>query len=108
MERKIKAIIEKYDQSQLVKLDVRIDGGVDPLWPRLNRAILNQCGKGEATISRYAIWATTVRDNIEEAITHLEDADQEQARYYLTRAANSLSAFVEVQDLIEQNHTENT
>ena len=108
MEDKIKAIIDKYDTNLLISSDVSIDGGVDPLWPRLNRAILNQCDRGEATIPRYAAWANTVRDNIAEAIIHLEDANQEQARYYLTRAANSLSAFVEAQELFEQDHADNS
>jgi hypothetical protein len=72
--------------------------GVDPLFPRLSRAALNQISHGPAMVSRYATWAETVRDNI---IAALDESDLEQRRLLLTRAANSLSAFAEIQSLFD-------
>jgi hypothetical protein len=40
--------------------------------PRLYRAALNQYCGGDATASRYGIWANTVRDNIRQADAEFE------------------------------------
>lgn len=73
------------------------DGGVDPLFPRLRRAALNQMCEGEATVSRYGIWANTVRDNIRQAEQEMSRGNLSEARRLMWRAANSLSAFAELQ-----------
>lgn len=83
------------------------DGGLDPLWSRLERAATNQIEDSAATVSRYAVWANTVRDNIIEAISLLESGKPDAANALLVRAANSLSAFSDVQSLVNENSEEN-
>ena len=93
----LNTIISRYDQEQLRISSAYPDGGIDPLWPRFSRAVINQLDAGDATFSRYAIWANTVRDNIIEALNHMEIEDEAEVKRLLVRAANSLSAFAEVQ-----------
>jgi len=57
----------------------------------------NQMTDGEAALARYAIWANTVRDNIVEASRLIEAGQKDEAQRLLVRAANSLSAFSDVQ-----------
>ncbi len=95
-EETVYEIIRKYDQAEL-KMSHVYEGGLDGLWPRFSRAALNQTSDGEATLSRYAIWATTVRDNIVEALHCIQEEREEEAEKFLIRAANNLSAFSEVQ-----------
>jgi hypothetical protein len=54
-------------------------------------------------LSRYAIWANTVRDNITEAIALQENGNEDEAKRLLIRAANSLSSFSEVQSHFDPN-----
>ena len=98
---KIQEIIRRYDTRELKVSKAYEDGGIDPLWPRLDRAAMNQVDGGDATVSRYGIWANTVRDNIREAISLLESKKQEDAMPLLIRAANSLSAFSEIQHFLD-------
>ena len=77
------------------------DGGIDPLFPRLRRAALNQISAGDAVFSRYAIWANTVRDNVRQAMDLQEQGRHEDARRFLFRTINSLSAFAEIQALCD-------
>lgn len=77
------------------------DGGLDPLWPRFERAVMNQAEGEEATLSRYAIWANTVRDNIIEAIVLMDKGSDAETKALLIRAANSLSAFSEIQSYFD-------
>ena len=93
----LNALLESYAVNELKISRAITDGGVDPLWPRLKRAALNQESQGPAMVSRYAIWANTVRDNIIEGLQNAERGDLESAKYFLIRAANSLSAFSELQ-----------
>lgn len=93
----IRQIIDQYNQPELTLSDAFPDGGLDPLWPRFQRAVINQAEEGEATVSRYAIWANTVRDNIVAALHCVEAGRDDEARRLLIRAANSLSAFSDVQ-----------
>ena len=97
----LQEILRRCDQSEPIISRAFGDGGIDPLWPRFERAAINQIEGGEATVSRYAIWANTVRDNIVDAMRLLEDGDQQTARSRLIRAVNSLSAFSEVQALVD-------
>ncbi len=65
---------------------------------RLERAAGNQLCNGEATVSRYAIWAETIRGIILDAIGTLEEvAPSSNSTRNLMRAANSLAAFSTVQ-----------
>lgn len=91
-------IIEKYDTDREFLISTAfLDGGIDPLFGRLHRAAINQNCGGEAAISRYGIWANTVRDNIRQADVEIENGNIAAARRLLRRAANSLSAFSELQ-----------
>ena len=84
--------------SDLVTSDANVDGALDPLFPRLFRAAMNQLVDGPAAVSRYAIWANTVRDNL---VAALEAEDEAKRRRLLIRAANSLAAFAEIQSLFD-------
>jgi endonuclease-3 len=77
------------------------DGGLDPLFPRLQRAAINQIDNGDATFARYAIWANTVRDNIRHAMGISELRNHPDVKRCLIRAINSLSAFSEIQALFD-------
>ena len=91
-------IVKKYDEGRLVVSRAYLDGGLDLRWPRFERAVGNQIEDGEATVARYAIWANTVRDHIIEAMRLMDEKGQpEEARRLLIAAANSLSAFSDVQ-----------
>ncbi len=97
-EEEMEAIIAKFDTDQEFRISYAfVDGGIDPLSGRLSRAALNQLYEGEATISRYGIWANTVRDNIRQADVEINNGNIMEARRLLYRAANSLSAFSELQ-----------
>ncbi len=93
----IQNIISRYDTDEIKVSNAYEDGGLDPLWPRLERAALNQAEEGLATFSRYGIWGNTVRDNIREAMSLMESGEFDDAFPLLIRAANSLSAFSEIQ-----------
>lgn len=97
-EEDIEKIIEKFntDREFLVS-HAFASGGPDPPSNRLHRAALNQLCEGEATVSRYGIWANTVRDNIRQADIEIKNDNIIEARRLLRRAANSLSAFSELQ-----------
>jgi hypothetical protein len=96
--REMERIAEHFDTDrEFVVSKAYGDGGVDGLVPRLLRAAGNQLGDGDATVSRYAIWANTVRDNIRVAEQEMSEGNLERARSLMRRAANSLSAFSELQ-----------
>ena len=101
-EKELNCIIERYrSETELIVSEVFPDGGAQPCGPRLHRAALNQIGNGVSTFSRYAIWANTVRDNIREAIEEMKQGNVANAEHLLIRAANSLSAFSDIQELSE-------
>lgn len=100
-ERDLSAIIERYSGADDIVQNSYSDGGCSPLWPRLERAIINQLSCSLTAIPRYAIWANTVRDNIEEALHELDSGQMEDARKRLIESANSLSAFSEVQSFFD-------
>ena len=101
LEQSIDQIIERFDNDErLLRSDAYGEGGIHLLMGRLGRAALNQVDDGEATLSRYAIWANTVRDHIAEA-NRLMDSDRGQAQRLLRHAHNSLSAFAEIQALFD-------
>lgn len=100
---RIQKIIRVYDSPNIEISSAYEDGGLDPLWPRLQRAAINQSENGLATFSRYGIWANTVRDNILDAITLLESGRIHDAKPLLVRSANAMSAFSEIQYLIDKH-----
>ena len=77
------------------------DGDHGYLFPRLMRAALNQCCDGDATVSRYAIWADTVGDHISDAICLIENGEKEDGKRLLIAAYNSLGAFSEIQKQLD-------
>jgi len=98
----IDKIIASYDQvDEMIQSSAYGSGGTNLLFPRLMRAALNQCCNGDATVSRYAIWANTVRDHISTAIRLIESGDKEEGFRLLTAAHNSLSAFSEIQKQLD-------
>ena len=96
-EEKLIKILEYYDDAILRVSQAITDGGVEGLRSRLERAVLNQMSAGEYTFRLYAIWANTVRDNIREAIRLINEGKKDDGQKLLVKAANSLSAFSEIQ-----------
>lgn len=97
-EEELRRIIDKFDTDREFRTSQAFgSGGVDLLSGRLHRAALNQLCEGDATVSRYGIWANTVRDNIRQADVEIENGNIIEAHRLLRRAANSLSAFAELQ-----------
>jgi hypothetical protein len=108
-ERKLAEMVEQYDQQEIRISTAYLDGGTGPLSPRFSRSAGNQIDNGPAALSRYAIWANTVRDNIVRGMQEMESGDTELGRYHLIRVTNSLSAFCDVQahfDPLRQAHRE--
>lgn len=96
-ERKLAEMVEQYDQQEIRISTAYLDGGTGPLSPRFSRSAGNQISDGPATLSRHAIWANTVRDNIVRGMEAIGSGDTELGRYHLIRAANNLSAFYDLQ-----------
>jgi hypothetical protein len=97
-EEELEQIVERFQTDrEFIISKAFLDGGVNPLFPRLRRAALNQLCQGQATISRYGIWANTVRDNILQAENEMSKGNLDEARRFMHFAANSLSAFAEIQ-----------
>ena len=97
LERKLSEIIRKYERTDDFLISTAYgDGGLGPLFPRLERAVLNQIDGGDATLNRYAIWANTVRDNLIEVIKVIE-REPDKAIRHLKIAVNSLSCFSDIQ-----------
>jgi len=94
---RLSAIVQRYSEDRLLISSAYADGGTDPLWARFEGGVINQMENGDAMAARYAIWANTVRDNIVEAIQRMESGDQAEAKRMMVRAANSLSAYSDVQ-----------
>ena len=96
-ERILTEILEDYENTdQFLISQAYGDGGACNPFPRLHRAALNQMEGGDATLSRYAIWANTVRDNIVEAVK-LFETDNDKAIDHLKVSINSLSCFCDIQ-----------
>jgi hypothetical protein len=104
LEEQVLKIIRQYRKSNdLMLSNAYPDGGSEPLFPRLERAAINQLSCGEATLSRYGIWANTVRDTIIDSIRELGDNPENcEVIKSLVKAANSLSAFADIQKLMEE------
>jgi hypothetical protein len=97
-EEEMENIIEKFNTDWEFRIShAYLDGGPDNPSKRLQRAALDQLCEDKSTISRYGIWANTVRDNIRQADVEIENGNLAEARRLLRRSANSLSAFAELQ-----------
>lgn len=97
-EDEVEEIIEKFNTDREFRISrAFLDGGPDNPSKRLQRAALDQLCEDRSTISRYGIWANTVRDNIRQADVEIENGNLMEARRFLRCAANSLSAFAELQ-----------
>lgn len=94
----MESIVEEFDTDREFRISrAFLDGGIDPLFGRLRRAALDQLCGDMAALSRYGMWANTVRDNIRQADTEIKNGNMIEARRLLCRAGNSLSAFAELQ-----------
>lgn len=101
-DKQINKILEEYNTDNVLKISKAFgDGGAENPTMRLARAAGNQAFEDPASFSRYGIWANTVRDNICKAKKIIDDGDLEEGRRLLTRAANSLSAFSDIQALFD-------
>lgn len=99
----IREVIQSYQNSLSLKVsEAYPDGGLELLFPRLERAAMNQAGGGDADVSRYAIWANTMRDTIVACIRELGgDAENREVIKKLVQVANALSAFSDIQALLD-------
>ncbi|MBA3312086.1 MAG: hypothetical protein H0T47_02165 [Planctomycetaceae bacterium] len=115
-ENTMRRIVEQFNTDELL---VRFDAGEVSgplsldlsfmLSPRLERAALNQLSAGEATMSRYVIWAETVRGIVLDAIGVLGTMPESvDATRNLTRAANSLAAFAAIQSCVDTHQPDRT
>ncbi|MBL4680146.1 MAG: hypothetical protein JKY88_05415 [Pseudomonadales bacterium] len=97
-EEDIASIIRKYKsvntQHDPISGDYTPDG---LLWDRFNRAAVNQSYEGDATITRYAIWAKELALHIEHARDKLGKNENTHADELLMTVTNSLLAFSELQ-----------
>lgn len=100
-EEKLSEIIARYDQAELRISSAYPDAGTEHLWSRFWGGVANQIEGGEAMAARYAIWANTVRDNIVAGMQAMEAGDTEAGKLHLIQAANSLSAFADVQAYLD-------
>ncbi|HIP50287.1 MAG TPA: hypothetical protein EYG99_02445 [Candidatus Pacebacteria bacterium] len=95
-ENKIRDIITKYNTAKVSNI-----AETDYLWPRFERAALNQITDGSATVSRYGIWADTVKGHAIMAKENIEKMENRDAIEHLTKVINSLSAFSELQEELD-------
>ena len=54
-DRLLDEVLRTYSEEWAIESDAYQSGGRGPLWPRFERAVLNQSCDGEATLPRYAI-----------------------------------------------------
>lgn len=101
----IDSIIERCSKASEILENSYSAGGCFSLWPRFERAAMHQISGAPMAFSRYTIWANTVRHNMAEALRQLDMGHTEDARRRLVEAANSLSAFSEVQSLFERKES---
>ncbi|MBT3825771.1 MAG: hypothetical protein HOF96_12435 [Candidatus Marinimicrobia bacterium] len=87
--------------------NVFLDGGVVSPFGRLKRAALNQSSDESASLSRYGIWASTVRDNLIEVDRMIASGNLLEAKKTLCRSANSVAAFAEIQGHFESHGVSN-
>lgn len=105
-ERLSRLLHEAADSRDLLRKRPYSDGGIEEPWlfSRLHRAAMNHLSGGTATTSRYGIWAMTCRDHVAEAVRMLEEGEEREARALLVKAANALTAFAEIQRMLDPLH----
>lgn len=96
-------IINKYSSPKRLISQAYEDGGIEPLWARFERATTSQLCSPDSTVSRYGIWANTVRDNLIAGIKEVQSGNISEGDKFFTRAINSLSAFSDVQALFDKS-----
>ena len=72
-EEGLNQIIERFNKNEIEISNAYGDGGHQDPWARFHRAAINQIGGGESTVSRYAIWSNTVRDNLIKVLEEIDD-----------------------------------
>ena len=102
-EEGLNQIIERFKNNEIEISNAYGDGGHQDPWARFHRAAINQIGGDEPTVSRYAIWSNTVRDNLIKALEEIDDDDFRSAKERIIKSVNSLSAFSEVQYHFDEN-----
>jgi hypothetical protein len=99
----LNAILRHYEtDAEFVHADAVDVGAVRGTFMRLQRAVSNQLDGGQATISRFAIWAETIEGQACAADAAIETGDLAEARRLLHLIGNSLGAFAEVQKEFER------
>ncbi len=76
-------------------------GDQEMIYPRLQRVAINQLGDGTATLSRYGIWASTIRDILLQALEEIDDRNFNAARERIIYTINSLGAFIDIQAALD-------
>jgi hypothetical protein len=76
-------------------------GDQEMIYPRLQRVAINQLGDGPATLSRYGIWASTIRDILLQALEEIDDRNFNTARERIIYTINSLGAFIDIQAALD-------
>jgi hypothetical protein len=95
-DRKIQHL-NAYEVSEGISLDEAF-----MLIPRLERAAINQINDGSATVSRYVIWAETVRGILLSAEADVAEGNLTgDTLRKLRKCINALSAFSEIQQIFE-------
>ena len=97
-----KIVKDHNDDSRVLESQASSDPGAGCLFARLERSAQNQCIESNSMFSRYGIWANTMRGNLIDALNDLEGQDSETAVRRITECINSLSAFAEIQTLLER------
>lgn len=97
----LQALIDRYDQPQLIMSEAYADSPIDRVWSSFWGGAMNQAEGSDAMAARYAIWANTVRDSIIAGMKAMEAGDADEGRALLIRAANSMSAFADVQACLD-------
>jgi len=102
-EDEIEDIIEHFNTDREFHISQAFsDGGAVNPDKRLLRAAVDQLHEDGSTVSRYGIWANTIRDNIIQADVEIDNDNIIEARRLLRCAANSMSAFAELQAQFEK------
>ncbi|MCG6880650.1 MAG: hypothetical protein LJE96_16095 [Deltaproteobacteria bacterium] len=107
-EEMLNQVIERYntDREIVSKMPCRSlnleSEDFDFIFPRLERAAINQISDGGASISRYGIWAKTIHRLMVCCIENLKKCQSSpESLRLLTKAANSLRAFSDIQSILD-------
>ena len=104
-EFELQSIVEKYsDGRTLIEFttinEPNSSESPQMLQGRLQRAAINQVSDGASTLSRYQIWAETLRGIVVRASR--SESCCSELRTELVQAANSLACFCEIQSRLDR------